>query len=60
MVKNPPASTEDAGDMDSVPGLGRSPEGGNGNPSTILAWRIPWPEEAGGLQPRRLQRVRRS
>ena len=32
MVKNPPASTEDAGDMDSVPGLGRSPEGGNGNP----------------------------
>ena len=29
MVKNPPASTEDAG---SIPGLGRSPRGGNGNP----------------------------
>ena len=29
MVKNPLAK---AGDMDSVPGLGRSPGGGNGNP----------------------------
>ena len=26
--------------------------------SAILAWRIPWPEEAGGLQSRGLQRVR--
>ena len=29
MVKNRPASV---GDADSIPGLGRSPEGGNGNP----------------------------
>ena len=29
VVKNPPANTGDAG---SVPGLGRSPGGGNGNP----------------------------
>ena len=29
MVKNPPAN---AGDMGSIPGLGRSPEEGNGNP----------------------------
>ena len=29
MVKNPPANE---GDMDSFPGLGRSPGGGNGNP----------------------------
>ena len=29
MVKNPPA---DAGDLGSIPGLGRSPGGGNGNP----------------------------
>ena len=29
MVKNPPAN---AGDVGSVPGLGRSPGGGNGNP----------------------------
>ena len=32
MVKNPPASTEDTGDMGSITGLGRFPEGGNGNP----------------------------
>ena len=29
MVKNPPAN---AGDTDSIPGLGRSPGEGNGNP----------------------------
>ena len=29
MVKNPPAN---AGDMDLIPGAGRSSEGGNGNP----------------------------
>ena len=29
VVKNPPANT---GDMGSIPGLGRSPGGGNGNP----------------------------
>ena len=29
VVKNPPAK---AGDVDSIPGLGRSPGGGNGNP----------------------------
>ena len=28
MEKNPPAN---AGDVGSIPGLGRSPEGGNGN-----------------------------
>jgi len=26
--------------------------------SSILAWRIPWPEEPGGLQSMSLQRVR--
>ena len=30
--KNPPANVGDAEDMGSVPGLGRSPGGGNGNP----------------------------
>ena len=29
---------------------GRSPTEGKGNPSSILAWRILWPEEPGGLQ----------
>ena len=32
MVKNLPASADDVGDMSSVPELGRSPGGGNGNP----------------------------
>ena len=31
MVKNLPADAGDAGDMGSVPGLRRSPGGGNGN-----------------------------
>ena len=42
----------------SVPGLGRSPGKGNGNPLRILAWRIPWTEEPGGLQFMGSQRVR--
>ena len=32
MVKNLPANTGDAGDLDLVPGLGRPPGVGNGNP----------------------------
>ena len=32
VVKNPPANAGDAGDVGSVPGLGRSPGVGNGNP----------------------------
>ena len=31
-VKNPPANAGDTGNADSIPGLGRSPEVGNGNP----------------------------
>ena len=44
MVKNLPAN---AGDTGSFPGSGRSPGGGNGNPPSILAWRIPWTEKPG-------------
>ena len=40
----------DAGDVSLIPGSGRSPGGGHGNHSSIRAWRIPWTEEAGGLQ----------
>ena len=32
VVKNPPANTGDAGDMGLIPGSGRSPAEGNGNP----------------------------
>ena len=43
VVKNLPVN---ARDMVSVPGSGRSPGQGNGNHSSILAWKIPWTEEA--------------
>jgi len=32
VVKNPPVHTEDTGDPDLIPGLGRPAGGGNGNP----------------------------
>ena len=32
VVKNQPANTGDAGGVGSIPGWGRSPGGGNGNP----------------------------
>ena len=31
-----------AGDLGSIPGLGRSPGEGKDTHSSILAWRIPW------------------
>ena len=48
LVKNPPANAGNVRDAGSIPGLGRPPEEGNGNP--LLAWRIPWTEESGRLQ----------
>ena len=38
-----------AGYLDSIPGLGRSPGEGNGNPLQYSAWEIPWTEEPSGL-----------
>ena len=49
LAKNPPANAGDKRDLGSIPGLGRSPGEGNGNPLSILAWEIPWTEESGGL-----------
>ena len=57
MVKNLPANAREAGDTAPIPGLGRFPEVGNGNSHPILAWRIPWTEEPGGLQSTGSQRV---
>ena len=51
MIKNLPANAGDARDMDLIPGLGRSPRGGNGNPLQYSclenfmdrgAWRATW------------------
>ena len=39
--KESACSAGDTGDVGLIPGLGRSPGGGHGNPSSILAWRIP-------------------
>ena len=52
MVKNPPANAW-------VPSLGREDplEKGMAIHSSVLAWRIPWTEEPGGLQSVGLQRV---
>ena len=52
------ASVYNAGDPDSIPGLGRSPEEGNGNPLSTFAGRIPQTAEPGRLQPMGSQRVR--
>ena len=57
LVKNLSASAGDAKDLGSIPWLGRSPGEGNGNHSSILAWKISWVEEPGGLQSMGLQRV---
>ena len=50
MVKNPPVNAGDLRNAGSIVGSGRSPEGRNGNHSSMLAWRIPWTEEPGGLE----------
>ena len=50
VVKNPPAGARDRRDTDLIPGSGRCPGGGHGNPIQYLARRTPWTEEPGGLQ----------
>ena len=45
------------GDKGSVLGSGRSLEEGMATHSSILAWRLPWTEEPGGLQSIQWQRV---
>ena len=51
MVRKPPANAGDTRDVDSIPGLGRSPGGGRGNPFQYSglenpmdrgAWWGPW------------------
>ena len=46
-----------AGDLGSIPGLGRSLGKGMATHSSILAWRISWTEEPGRLQSMGSQRV---
>ena len=54
-------SAYNVGDLGSISGSGEDPlEEGMATHSSILAWRIPWTEEPGGLQSIGLQRVGRS
>ena len=50
-------SAYNAGDLGLIPGSGRYPGEGNATHSCILAWRILWTQEPGGLQSVGSQRV---
>ena len=56
-VKNLPAMQEDTGEVGSIPGSEDLLEEGMATYSNILAWKISWTKEPGGLQPKGLQRV---
>ena len=56
--KNPPANAGDVGDTSSIPGSGRSPRGGNGNPLQYACLENPVDRGARGLQSMETQRVR--
>ena len=49
VVKNVPANAGDTGDVGSIPGSGRSLEEEMATHASILASKIPWTEEPGGL-----------
>ena len=49
MVKNPPANAGDTRDGCLIPGLGRSPGEGHGNPLQYSCLENPMAEEPGGL-----------
>ena len=50
MVKNLPANAGNIKDVGLIPGLGRSPGEGNGNPLQYSSLENPMEEEPGGLQ----------
>ena len=58
MVKKLSVNAGDILDEGSITGSRRSPGTGDGIHSSILAWRVPWTEEPGGLQSIVSQRVR--
>ena len=58
VIKTLPANAGDARDTSLIPGLGRCPEKEMTTHSSILAWKIPWTEEPGGLQCMESQRLR--
>ena len=57
VLNNLPDNAGDVRDVGLIPRLGRFPEEGMATHSSVLAWRIPWTEEPGGLQSIGSQRV---
>ena len=57
VVKNPSVNAGDIRDTGSSLGWEDSLEMGMATYSSILAWKIPWTEEPGGLQSMRSQRI---
>ena len=61
--KTSACNVEAAGEVGLIPAPGRSPGGGQGTPSSVLAWKIPWTAEPGGLQsigsPRVIHKLKR-
>ena len=57
MAKNLTANAGDIRDTSSIPGQEDPLEEGMATHSSILAWRIPWTDEPGGLQSMESQRV---
>ena len=58
MVKNPPANAGDTRDIGLVPGSGRYPRGGHGNPSQYSCLENPVDGEPDGLESTGSGRVR--
>ena len=57
MVKNLPANAGDLRDLGLIPGPGKSPGGGHGNPLQYSCLEMPLTEKPGKLQSMRLQGV---
>ena len=60
VIKNLPANAGATGDAGLVPGSGRSPGIGNGNPLQYSCWEIPSTEKPGRLQSMGSPRIRHS
>ena len=54
MVKNPPANAGDVRDVGSIPGIGRSPGGGHGNPLQYSCLKNPQDRRAWGATVQRV------
>ena len=58
VVKNPRANTGDIRDVGSIPGSGRSPGGGHGNPLQYSCQKILWTEASGWATVHRVTQIR--